>query len=273
MCAAAARRSRLAGRVAVFRVGQLGGDSIRGVWNASEAWPLMLAVGIKELRALPALRERLDWLPVDVAARALVEGMDGDARAGRYAWEFGGADSGLEEEDVDVPSHPTIRVMHVAHDGPNPSWEQMLSWLQEERFRTRPFEIVDPARWVELLEQASTVGLEGTTVTSPPRKTSAGRERSGEGSDDGIARAHPAFKLLDLWKSAYGSGKAEGEGEGESESESDINIGDTDTNPLDERSQTFAMEKTKIAMPALRHLRPVDKAYVLRVWRWIEQNT
>ena len=65
----------LRGRVAVFRVGQLAGDSHRGVWNSKEAWPMMLSL-VKVTGTLPDLEdETLDWLPVDVAATAFVQGM------------------------------------------------------------------------------------------------------------------------------------------------------------------------------------------------------
>ncbi|KAF2222126.1 hypothetical protein BDZ85DRAFT_239246 [Elsinoe ampelina] len=216
VCQAADRTTgRLHGKVKVFRVGQLGGDSERGTWNASEAWPLMLSVGVKELGAMPDLEgERLDWLPVDVASRALREGMMmGEEQCG-----------------------PTTTVMHVVHDGLNPSWRQMLVWLQEESAGAAPpFDVVDPAEWVGLLERAA----------------------------DGAQ--HPAFKLLELWKSAYGKAG------GEQKMTRDDGVS-AERNGEHEGSKTFAMEKTKEAIPVLRDLKPVDKQYVVRIWRWVDQN-
>lgn len=59
-------------RGTVLRIGQLVGDSTHGVWNETEAWPLMFrsaaAVG-----ALPDLEERVGWMPVDLAAEAIAE--------------------------------------------------------------------------------------------------------------------------------------------------------------------------------------------------------
>ncbi|EKG10532.1 AMP-dependent synthetase/ligase [Macrophomina phaseolina MS6] len=61
------------------------GDERFGVWNATEAVPLMLRSAVT-LGALPRLDEWVRWLPVDVVARAFVEvGVgEGDAPAEVY---------------------------------------------------------------------------------------------------------------------------------------------------------------------------------------------
>ncbi|CAM1507739.1 Fc.00g045870.m01.CDS01 [Cosmosporella sp. VM-42] len=56
----------------VLRAGQMVGDSVHGMWNATEAIPLMLRTA-KVLRALPRLDETPSWLPVDVCASACIE--------------------------------------------------------------------------------------------------------------------------------------------------------------------------------------------------------
>ena len=43
ICLEAHNRTSLRGRIAVVRVGQLAGDSMSGVWNTKEAWPMMLS--------------------------------------------------------------------------------------------------------------------------------------------------------------------------------------------------------------------------------------
>lgn len=65
-----ARRAGLDARV--LRVGQITGDTKQGAWNATEAIPLMIrsAIGIG---ALPTLNDTLNWLPIDVVARVIVE--------------------------------------------------------------------------------------------------------------------------------------------------------------------------------------------------------
>lgn len=59
-------------RGTVLRIGQLVGDSTHGVWNETEAWPLMFRSAVTT-GALPDLEERVGWMPVDLAAEAIAE--------------------------------------------------------------------------------------------------------------------------------------------------------------------------------------------------------
>ncbi|KAJ4984676.1 putative male sterility protein [Stagonosporopsis vannaccii] len=61
---------------------------------------------------------------------------------------------------------------------------------------------------------------------------------------------HSAKKLLGLWKEAYGSGVEE---------------------PSLQRRQ-FAMEKSRELIPVLREVKPLDEAYVQKVWDWVQAN-
>lgn len=63
-------------RGTVLRIGQLVGDSQHGIWNESEAWPLLFK-SVEEIHALPELGEVMNWLPVDVAAAAIVDVAEG----------------------------------------------------------------------------------------------------------------------------------------------------------------------------------------------------
>jgi thioester reductase-like protein len=149
ICQRAAANTKLHGRVSVYRVGQLAGDTVHGAWNAREAWPLMLSA-VKVSGSLPDLQyERLDWLPVDLAAKALIQGADGPVKGGELA------------------------VYHVLNKSKTPSWSRMLQWLQTRE----QFDVVEPAQWVEQLEQAVEKG-----------------------------ESHPASQLLDHWRQAYAQG-------------------------------------------------------------------
>lgn len=57
----------------IERVGQLCGDSIHGIWNTSEHFPLMFIGGSSLMHKMPALDTVVDWLPVDYAAMAIVD--------------------------------------------------------------------------------------------------------------------------------------------------------------------------------------------------------
>lgn len=67
---AAAKQTGMEARV--LRIGQIVGDSSKGVWNATEAIPLMIQ-SATTIGALPALEETPSWMPVDEVARAVVE--------------------------------------------------------------------------------------------------------------------------------------------------------------------------------------------------------
>ena len=68
-----ARRSRPSSRYAVVRIGQLCSDTAHGVWNESEAWPILLQLS-QQLECFPDLaQERLHWLSTDIAARAVLD--------------------------------------------------------------------------------------------------------------------------------------------------------------------------------------------------------
>ncbi|EUC40804.1 hypothetical protein COCMIDRAFT_107854 [Bipolaris oryzae ATCC 44560] len=126
ICLRAHEQTRLQGRIAVVRVGQLTGDSTTGVWNTKEAWPMMLSTA-RLINCLPDLRdEPLDWLPVDIAARAFLETRD----------TLDGSDS--------------MPVYHVLNPHQKPTWHQMLEWLQ----KWENFDIVTSKEWVERLEES-----------------------------------------------------------------------------------------------------------------------
>ncbi|KAI0309336.1 male sterility protein-domain-containing protein [Amylostereum chailletii] len=56
----------------VVRVGQLSGDTTVGAWNTKEWVPALVSLG-KAVGALPARAGPVSWIPVDVAAKALME--------------------------------------------------------------------------------------------------------------------------------------------------------------------------------------------------------
>lgn len=116
--------------VCVIRVGQLCGNEA-GVWNASEAYPLMLSTA-RITGCLPDIpHEVLSWLPVEVAARAVVEGAFGES-----------GESGESGEAL---------VYHVVNVHTRPTWKKMLEWISE---KDSGLEVVGVTEWLGRLEKA-----------------------------------------------------------------------------------------------------------------------
>ena len=57
----------------IYRVGQISGDSEHGAWNTSEMISLIICIGGGELGQLPSQGQDVRWIPVDMAARSIVE--------------------------------------------------------------------------------------------------------------------------------------------------------------------------------------------------------
>lgn len=70
LCAAAKQHTGI--RARVLRIGQVIGDTKYGIWNATEAIPLMLQ-SATTIGALPKLDESHLWLPVDTVANTVID--------------------------------------------------------------------------------------------------------------------------------------------------------------------------------------------------------
>ncbi|KAI9293859.1 acetyl-CoA synthetase-like protein, partial [Neoconidiobolus thromboides FSU 785] len=58
--------------ISIHRIGQVSGDSINGIWNTSEYFPLLVK-NIYTMKVAPETFMSINWIPVDYAAKALVE--------------------------------------------------------------------------------------------------------------------------------------------------------------------------------------------------------
>ena len=214
ICSKAHEKTRLKGRVDVVRIGQLCGDTKHGVWNASEAWPIMLS-SVAATGCLPDLEdEKLGWLAVDLAAKAVIE-------------------IGLRERDATGSSEASkCAVHHIFNPDRSVKWADMLDWIRG--LRSEPFQVVEVRGWVTKLE-----GLDGKNA------------------------AHPAKKLLGLWKDACCKEPK----------------GTTDSleNRLDEEGKQLeplqlAMQRTILATPIMQEVGPVSKEHFGKIWEWIEDE-
>ncbi|KAL8771488.1 MAG: hypothetical protein Q9209_003158 [Squamulea sp. 1 TL-2023] len=120
-------------RISILRIGQLTSDTSAGIWNMSEAWPLMLSTA-PILHALPDLKDQaLDWLPVDSAAQAVL-------------------DVAAAMKDHAATSCP---VFHILNPSTTPTWTDLLQCIKKQSPSLK-IEVLPPWEWLQKLE-----GFEG----------------------------------------------------------------------------------------------------------------
>lgn len=119
--------------VYVLRIGQIIGDNDHGIWNSTEAIPLMMRTAAT-INALPSIDEDLRWTAVDDVARSAIEISNSGAATGIF----------------NLINPHTI------------NWNRdMLPYLQQAGLK---FDICDPSTWLERLQAAS------DPVANPPVK-------------------------------------------------------------------------------------------------------
>lgn len=116
------------------------GDSQQGIWNMREAYPLILST-MRELGCLPCLQDQLNWLPLDKAARAIIEIAFSGASVTENKWR-------LHKE---FP----VEVYHVVNKHMKPIFADLLQWLKE-MVKDEKFELVEPKVWMDRLEALKT---------------------------------------------------------------------------------------------------------------------
>ena len=106
---------------------------------------------VKVTGSLPDLAgEVLDWLPVDVAAAAIVQICSIDLT------KFADTESKLPDGGEEIP------VYHILNPHHTPSWSDLLHWL---RSLHPNFTVLSPKAWVEALEN-----LTGEEAGHPAKK-------------------------------------------------------------------------------------------------------
>lgn len=139
-----ARRS--GARAYSLRIGQVSGHSKKGLWNDSEALPLMIRSALT-LGALPELSQPCSWLPVDKLASSILE----LARTCATPSEFGEShvsSSALEYVDDSIFNLCNSRQF---------TWSSLLHTLKDSGFR---FDVVPFEEWLLRLCRSETKGEE-----------------------------------------------------------------------------------------------------------------
>ncbi|KAI0135355.1 acetyl-CoA synthetase-like protein [Daldinia grandis] len=117
--------------ISVIRVGQLCGNEA-GVWNTTEAYPLLLSTA-RLVGCLPDLpNEIANWLPVDQAARII-------------------SDIVLSDRTTQLSAESKTPIYHVLNFHKSPSWSQLLHWISQAQGHSS-FEILPAEQWLERLE-------------------------------------------------------------------------------------------------------------------------
>jgi thioester reductase-like protein len=143
---------KLGARVHSLRIGQVSGHSKRGLWNDSEAIPLMIRSALT-LKALPQIDTTCSWLPVDKLACSILE--------------IAKACSAITPDDREVDWRTGEYVDDTVYNISNPrvfSWSSLLQGLQRAGF---DFETVSFDKWLQLLRDS---GARGEEMVNPAVK-------------------------------------------------------------------------------------------------------
>lgn len=148
-----------------LRIGQVSGHSKKGLWNDSEALPLMIRSALT-LKALPNLAQSCSWLPVDMLASTIIELAKACSAPGR---EFGErrASSSAAVAYVDDSIYNVCNSREI-------SWPSLLTSLERSGFR---FKKVSFELWLRKLRESEARGEE---------------------------HVNPAIKLIDHYEAMHG---------------------------------------------------------------------
>ncbi|KAL8667720.1 MAG: hypothetical protein Q9202_000575 [Teloschistes flavicans] len=135
--------------MAVLRIGQLTADTCAGIWNMSEAYPLILSTA-PVLRALPDLRDTAcDWLPVDVAAGAVLEVANAPSS---FPTTTTINPSSAVTPSPSLGIETDLPVFHILNPHTSPRWRDLLRSIQQSS-PDLSITILPPREWLAALEQ------------------------------------------------------------------------------------------------------------------------
>ncbi|KAG0160940.1 hypothetical protein PDIDSM_8472 [Penicillium digitatum] len=138
---------RRGARAYSLRIGQVSGHSKKGLWNDSEALPLMIRSALT-LGALPELSQTCSWLPVDKLASIILE----LARTCATPVVFGESQASSSA----VAEHVDDSIFNLSNSREF-TWSSLLHTLQNCGFQ---FDVVPFEEWLLRLRRSETRGEE-----------------------------------------------------------------------------------------------------------------
>lgn len=177
----------------ILRIGQVVGDTKQGVWNDSEALPLIVRSALT-MGILPELNMMCEWLPVDTLAETVVEISGLLSPSLPMKNELDDASAPAEEDSTidrmkkssgDITRQQTEFVYNIC--SPHSfSWaSHFVAALTSAGLK---FSLEPPAKWLEQLRAIST----------------AHPDSSGPGSPSAIdPERNPAIKLVDFFEAMF----------------------------------------------------------------------
>jgi thioester reductase-like protein len=129
-----------------LRIGQVSGHSKKGLWNDSEALPLMIRSALA-IRALPDLAQTCSWLPVDKLACSILELAKTCSSPAEFETSQSSCSSAADRDDS---------IYNLCNSRSFP-WSCLLDTLEHDGFEfdTLPFE-----EWLHRLRESEARGEE-----------------------------------------------------------------------------------------------------------------
>ncbi|KAJ5987772.1 AMP-dependent synthetase/ligase, partial [Penicillium waksmanii] len=162
-----------------LRIGQVSGHSKKGLWNDSEALPLLIRSALT-LKVMPDLSLTCSWIPVDKLASIIVEIVQTCTRPSSRSNPPDSEGSQDENHTSSfIPEKITCGQIDSVYNVCNSrefTWSAMLSTLKQNGFQ---FEIVSFEKWMRRLRESEERGEE---------------------------HINPAVKLIDHYEEMYGAG-------------------------------------------------------------------
>ncbi|KAJ5669929.1 uncharacterized protein N7477_005292 [Penicillium maclennaniae] len=160
-----------------LRIGQVSGHSKKGLWNDSEALPLLIRSALT-LKALPEMDQPCSWLPVDKVASTIIELTKTCSAPGEKSTE--GDTSRSTETSADDSIYNVCNSREF-------SWSAMLESLSRSGFQ---FETVSMEKWLDMLRESE---LRGEEYVNPAVKLIGHYEAMYGGKSSGVRLGPKVF--------------------------------------------------------------------------------